>query len=89
MQMNRILLSVIAGTICGIIRIEGILNGVGMYVLCQFVGSILMSVFACPNGGPSEYFQSGVRDIILGENFSGIMTFILVWTLVYDIVHIF
>jgi hypothetical protein len=25
----------------------------------------------------------------LSENFSGILTFILVWTLVYDIVHIF
>jgi hypothetical protein len=89
-QMNRMLLSVIAGLVCGIIRVEGVLSGVLMYCLWQLVGSVLMLKIAIPSGScPSHYFPSGTFEIFVSQNFSGIMTFILVWTLVYDLVHIF
>jgi len=89
-QMNRMLLSVIAGIVCGIIRVEGVLSGVLMYCLWQLVGSVLMLKFAIASGScPSHYFPSGTSEIFVSQNFSGIMTFILVWTLVYDLVHIF
>ena len=89
-QMNRMLLSVISGVVCGIMRIEGVFNGVLMYCLWQLVGSVVMVKFSIPsNSSPSLYFPSGAREVFLSQNFSGIMTFILVWTLVYDLVHIF
>ena len=85
-QMNRLLLSLIAGVVCGILRIEGVINGVGMYLLWQVIGSSIMVVAM---RDAKKYFPHGNRDVFLGQIFSGIMTFILVWTLVYDVVHIF
>ena len=89
-QMNRMLLSVIAGIVCGIIRVEGVLGGVLMYCLWQLLGSVAMLKFGVPSGVPaSACFPSGTFEIFQSQNFSGIMTFILVWTIVYDLVHIF
>ena len=91
LQMNRTLLSVIAGIFCGIVRVEGILNGLVMYCICQLVGSVIMWRFAISDHQRpgTDYFPSGIWEIFTSLNFSGIMTFILVWTLVYDLVHIF
>jgi hypothetical protein len=88
-QINRILLAVIAGAVSGILRVEGILNGLIMYALWNIVGSLIMIFMA---GGPSKArkcFPNGTWDILLSQNFSGVMTFILIWTIVYDVVHIF
>ena len=87
-QMNRILLAVIIGTAAGILRVEGILHGLVMFVLCNLVGSGILTAYIGPSH-VTEYFPNGSRDIFLGQNFSGLMTYILVWTLVYDVVHIF
>jgi len=91
-QMNRVFLSVIAGIFCGIIRIEGVIHGLGVYIGWQLLGSLLMAIMTTLGGGGAsitEFFPNGLRDIFLSEIFSGIMTFILVWTIVYDVVHIF
>ena len=88
-QMNRTLLSVIAGVVCGIIRVEGVFNGLLMYMLWQILGSTLMWRFAIPSASSSLCFPNGTREIFQSQLFSGLMTFILVWTLVYDLVHIF
>ena len=86
-QMNRLLLAVIAGTVAGILRIEGVMYGVGVFSFWNILGSAIMAVSLGKSS--RDYFPNGARDVFLSQNFSGLMTFILVWTLVYDIVHIF
>jgi hypothetical protein len=88
LQMNRIYLALIAGIVSGILRVEGIVNGLAMYVLWNLIGSSILAVYM---GGSSatKHFPNGLVDIFTSQIFSGIMTYILVWTLVYDVVHIF
>ena len=58
-----------------------------MFVVWNLTGSAILTVYV--GKAASEYFPNGVRDIFSSQNFSGLLTYILVWTLVYDIVHIF
>lgn len=85
-QMSRTLLAVIAGSFAGILHIEGLLNGIMVYLVWQLIGSAVLIQYM---KRPAEYFPNGSRDVITTGLFSGIMTFVLVWTLVYDIVFIF
>lgn len=89
LQMNRIFLASIAGLVSGILRVEGILMGLGMYLLWNLIGSSIITFYLGGVPQTRRFFPNGTRDIFLSQIFSGIMTFILVWTLVYDIVHIF
>ena len=89
LQMNRIFLALIAGVVSGILRVEGILLGMGMYVLWNLIGSGIILVYLGGFRNAKNFFPNGAREVFLSNIFSGIMTFILVWTVVYDIVHIF
>jgi hypothetical protein len=89
LQMARILIALIAGIVSGILRVEGILNGLGMYALWNVLGSATVIVYMGGVARASKHFPNGARDVFLYHIFSGIMTFILVWTVVYDVVHIF
>lgn len=89
MQMNRIFMALIAGVVSGILRVEGVASGLMMYILSNLVGSAIICVNLGGVTSSKSYFPNGVRDIMTGQIFSGFLTFILVWTLVYDIVHIF
>lgn len=86
MAMCRLLLGVLAGVVSGILRVEGIVNGLLMFLVANLVGSVVMCVQTRP---VKAYFENGLRDVFTAQLFSGTMTYILVWTLVYDIVHIF
>lgn len=88
MQMNRIFLAVLAGVVAGILRVEGVQAGLLMFMVWNLIGSAVMSVSIGVSSAAS-YFPNGIRDILLSQIFSGLLTYILVWTLVYDVVHIF
>ena len=87
-QMNRILIAVISGVVAGIFRIEGILNGLVFLFFSNVLGSTIMCL-SMRTEGVSSYFPGGVKDVYLSQNMAGLMTYILVWTLAYDIIHIF
>ncbi len=89
LQMNRIFLALLAGIVSGILRVEGVLNGLGMFVIWNLIGSAIITIYIGGISKAEKYFPNGVGDIFMSQIFSGIMTFILVWTVVYDIVHIF
>ena len=89
LQMTRILIALIAGIVSGILRVEGIIHGMGMFALWNVIGSVTVILYMGGLSGALKYFPNGVGEIFLSQIFSGIMTFILVWTVVYDIVHIF
>lgn len=88
MQMNRILLAVIGGVVSGILRVEGILNGLGMFLVWNVIGSATIAA-SLMGSEATDFFPNGLRDVFLSQNFAGLMTYILVWTVVYDVVHIF
>ena len=87
LQMNRILIATVSGIVSGILRVEGVAFGLLVFIACNLIGSAVMCLTM--KGGVTNYFPNGVRDVFLSQNFSGLMTYILVWTLVYDVVHIF
>lgn len=84
--MIRTLLAVIAGVFAGILHIEGLLLGLTSYIGWQLVGSGIVWVHV---GCVETYFPKGKNDLLMNGFFSGMMTFVLVWTLVYDLVYIF
>jgi hypothetical protein len=88
MQMNRVLIAVLVGVLCGILRVEGLIAGLSAFLIGNVVGSGIMlgSLRGKPAG---EYFQSGAFEIFHSNLFSGLLPFILVWTVVYDVIHIF
>ena len=88
MQMNRICIALIAGVVSGILRVEGLQSGSLMFVLWNLIGSAIM-IASVGFSSARSYFPNGVMDILTSQLFSGLLTYILIWTFVYDIVHIF
>ncbi|EPT30765.1 hypothetical protein TGME49_239690 [Toxoplasma gondii ME49] len=85
LTVNRHLAAVVAGSVAGIFGLEG-LAGLFVFVLVTLLGGCLMLLetrFDC-----KLYFAS-TRDIFFAQFFTAALTFILVWTLVYNVVYIF
>eukprot|EP00244_Chara_vulgaris_P010988 TRINITY_DN5260_c0_g1_i1.p1 TRINITY_DN5260_c0_g1~~TRINITY_DN5260_c0_g1_i1.p1 ORF type:complete len:114 (+),score=15.37 TRINITY_DN5260_c0_g1_i1:89-430(+) len=82
---SRMFLSIVGGCVTGILGLTGI-GG----ILCYFITMAIatLALFMKTGFSADKYFVSwyalGVDGI-----FSGLMSFFLFWTLVYDIVHIF
>ena len=81
MQMTRILIAVLAGIVAGILRVEGIANGVLLFVLANLVGSLILVFLHRDDKTTCNFFVSNF--------FGGALSFILMWTLVYDVIHIY
>ena len=77
MQMARMLIAVLGGIVAGILRIGGVGNGLICFALSNIIGSLIL----WQKGEVTEVFSSNM--------FTGLLSYILVWTLVYDVVHIF
>eukprot|EP00930_Biecheleria_cincta_P070547 TRINITY_DN58186_c0_g1_i1.p1 TRINITY_DN58186_c0_g1~~TRINITY_DN58186_c0_g1_i1.p1 ORF type:complete len:134 (-),score=23.90 TRINITY_DN58186_c0_g1_i1:50-451(-) len=92
LQMNmrtmsncRIFSGVMAGCIAGLLKIEG-LAGVLVWIVVTLLHSVMIFTkmgFSC-----TRYFPKS-RDVFVSQLMGGMMSFILFWTLAYDIVHIF
>eukprot|EP01080_Neovahlkampfia_damariscottae_P000826 gene826-9076_t len=83
---SRIFVSLIFGIASGILGFTGLLG----FFIC-FLGLILTSCFVyltLPERNISKYLQSPSNLLFTGL-FQGIMTFILFWTIAYDMVYIF
>eukprot|EP00271_Cylindrocystis_brebissonii_P003690 TRINITY_DN14937_c0_g1_i1.p2 TRINITY_DN14937_c0_g1~~TRINITY_DN14937_c0_g1_i1.p2 ORF type:complete len:123 (-),score=18.42 TRINITY_DN14937_c0_g1_i1:725-1093(-) len=82
---SKTFLSIVAGAVAGILGLTG-LAGFFCYVLIMGLGSV--GLYLKTGGDISSYFDSWQRVAIDGVS-QGAMSFILFWTLAYDIVHIF
>lgn len=81
----RGLASVLAGVVAGILRVEGVFSGALFFVLIMLASSLVIK-FRVKDvneyfSDPSSLYTSGLG--------SGLMGFVLSWTVVFNLCHIF
>mmetsp|Transcript_120169 Transcript_120169/g.340153 ORF Transcript_120169/g.340153 Transcript_120169/m.340153 type:complete len:130 (+) Transcript_120169:120-509(+) len=81
----RIFSGVIAGCVAGLLKCEG-LSGVFVFVLITVMHSLM--IFVKMGFAVTRHFPNA-RDVFVNQFAHGLMSFILFWTLAYDMVHIF
>lgn len=74
-----------AGCVAGVLKFEG-LSGIFVFILVTVLHSLM--IFAKMAGNVERHFRKP-RDIFASQFTHGLMSFILFWTLSYDMVHIF
>ncbi|KAF4658152.1 hypothetical protein FOZ61_005819 [Perkinsus olseni] len=78
--------AILGGILAGIFRVEGLQYGLVLFAVVQLLGSLLLYVRL---GGDGKKYFISEKDVMVGQLFTGLMGFVLMWTLVYDCVHIF
>lgn len=78
-------LSIVAGVVAGVMGLTGI-PGFLCYII--IMGAASFGIFLKTGGNLDAYFDSWERVAVDGIS-QGAMSFVLFWTLAYDIVHIF
>mmetsp|Transcript_102851 Transcript_102851/g.245119 ORF Transcript_102851/g.245119 Transcript_102851/m.245119 type:complete len:114 (+) Transcript_102851:82-423(+) len=81
----RICAGVMSGCIAGLLKIEGTL-GVLVFIVVTLIHSLMICVklgFEITGHFPKS------RDVFVSQFGGGLLSFILFWTLSYDLVHIF
>ncbi|CAK9014191.1 unnamed protein product [Durusdinium trenchii] len=81
----RIFAGVMAGCIAGLLKIEGLL-GVGVFILVTLIHSLMIA--AKMEFEVHRHFPKS-RDLFVSQFGGGLLSFILFWTLSFDMVHIF
>lgn len=80
--------SLLAGVAAGVLGLTN-LWGLVFFVACAAVASFAIMTFGC-SGNPNKYFPKGTSELFsVGQMLGGAMTYILVWTVVYDAIYIF
>merc|ERR1711971_95441 len=81
----RVLSGVVAGCVAGLLNYGG-LSGVGIFLLV----TVLHSAMMCANmaSDAKRHFLKA-RDLFISQISGGLLSFILFWTIAYDVVHIF
>lgn len=80
--------ALLAGVAAGVL---GLTNfwGLFFFVACAAVTSFAIMTFGC-NGNPSKFFPKGTSELFsVQQVLGGAMTYILVWTVIYDAIYIF
>ncbi|KPI90137.1 hypothetical protein ABL78_0782 [Leptomonas seymouri] len=80
--------SLLAGVAAGVL---GLTNfwGFFFFVACAAVTSFAIMTFGC-SGNPNKYFPKGTSELFsVQQMLGGAMTYILVWTVIYDAIYIF
>ncbi|OEH78363.1 rab5-interacting protein [Cyclospora cayetanensis] len=84
-HLNRHMTALTAGAVAGICGLEN-LAGFGVYMLLTVMGSL---VFLLEAKMRLNAFFLKPTEPFTGSLFSGLMTFVLSWTLVYNAVYVF
>lgn len=84
----RTLTSLLAGVAAGILGITGV-YGFLFFIAHAVLTALALDRFSC-KGNAGSYFPAGKRQLLgVSELTTGMLTYILVWTLVYDSIYIF
>mmetsp|Transcript_29481 Transcript_29481/g.64408 ORF Transcript_29481/g.64408 Transcript_29481/m.64408 type:complete len:122 (-) Transcript_29481:330-695(-) len=81
----RTFISIVAGIVAGIL---GLTNVAGFTSYFVMMGMVSLGLAARTNFDPTAYYPTTSKITYDGIT-SGLMTFVLFWTLFYDIVHIY
>ena len=80
--------SLVAGVAAGVLGITGWFGAV-FFLLHAIATSLAMNHFSCA-GSPQAYFVGGAKELTSISNLlTGVLTYILIWTIVYDSIYIF
>ncbi|KPA84925.1 hypothetical protein ABB37_01374 [Leptomonas pyrrhocoris] len=80
--------SLLAGVAAGVLGLTN-LWGLFFFVAFAAVTSFAIMTFGC-SGNPNKYFPKGTSELFsVQQMLSGAMTYILVWTVIYDAIYIF
>lgn len=77
--------SIVAGCVAGVL---GLTNVVGFLVYPLFQLLAILIILSKTNSNVDKYFMS-TANAAFGGFFDGAMTYLLFWTFVYDIAHLF
>jgi len=83
--LSRHYAAIVGGVAAGILGLSG-LFGVATFFVCTFISSFL--ILREINFDGKRYFMT-IKDVIFGQLFSAVLSFILFWTLAYDLVYVF
>ena len=80
--------SLVAGVAAGVLGITGWFGAV-FFLLHAIVTSLAIHRFSC-QGSPQAYFVAGAKELTsINSLLTGVLTYILIWTIVYDSIYIF
>eukprot|EP01126_Amoeba_proteus_P030079 TRINITY_DN2981_c0_g2_i4.p1 TRINITY_DN2981_c0_g2~~TRINITY_DN2981_c0_g2_i4.p1 ORF type:complete len:116 (+),score=18.25 TRINITY_DN2981_c0_g2_i4:71-418(+) len=82
----RIFTSLVGGCTAGILGVSGWWPGVAVYLLVTLYTSFLLAYKTQFHFTP--YFSTTTGPVLEGL-FSGFMTFLMFWTLLYDVLHVY
>mmetsp|Transcript_1746 Transcript_1746/g.4457 ORF Transcript_1746/g.4457 Transcript_1746/m.4457 type:complete len:115 (-) Transcript_1746:20-364(-) len=85
MGHSRVIAGIVAGCVAGLLKIEGV---AGLFVFVFVTGLHSCMMFAKMGFQVMRYLLK-TTDIFTNQFSHGLMSFILFWTLSYDIVHIY
>ncbi|KAJ1679549.1 hypothetical protein EV182_001822 [Spiromyces aspiralis] len=77
----------VAGAAAGILGLKGY-AGFVFFAMSWLLITALISGVRC-EGQPSKYFKGGLREIAAGSLFNSLLSYILIWTLIYAVVHVY
>eukprot|EP01122_Echinamoeba_exundans_P017600 TRINITY_DN9424_c0_g1_i1.p1 TRINITY_DN9424_c0_g1~~TRINITY_DN9424_c0_g1_i1.p1 ORF type:complete len:111 (-),score=14.82 TRINITY_DN9424_c0_g1_i1:20-352(-) len=84
----RTIVSTFGGMTAGILGLYGF-TGIFFYVILTIVlGAMILFLKSSPKGQWTTHFRHW-SDVMTDGMFTGLFTFIMFWTLLYDIVHIY
>uniref|UniRef100_A0A7S0ZNZ5 ER membrane protein complex subunit 6 n=1 Tax=Noctiluca scintillans TaxID=2966 RepID=A0A7S0ZNZ5_NOCSC len=82
---SRVSAGIVAGCVAGLLKFEG-LSGLCVFVLITVLHSLMILTRM---GLSSRRHFPRTHDVFLNQFSHGLLSFILFWTLAYDMVHIF
>ena len=84
----RTMTALLAGVVAGVLGITGVMGFV-WYLLHAVVVSFTVHLIGCA-GHAEKFFPSGKKHLLsFGELMSGLLSYVLMWTIVYDSIYIF
>lgn len=123
LSLSRTLSACMCGIVSGILRVEGLVLGLGTFILYTLLSNLVLfflripasnkkdssdddsltnrcSFFTIPKSISQQHSEHSsstppstnmdtLKDIFVYNMFSGLLTYILTWTLVYDVLHVF
>ncbi len=78
-------MSALSGCAAGILGLTG-LNGFLFYFICALTLSVLLIAFIGPN---FKHYFINKQHVITGTLWSGIQTYLLFWTFLFGMVHVY
>ncbi|KAJ9464861.1 Rab5-interacting family protein [Diplonema papillatum] len=83
----RVVIACSTGALSGVVGLTG-LNGFLAFFLANLLGSLYLK-YVILGGSTEKYFVPDYALLSIGSLFSGLITYVVLWTIAFDAVHVF